>query len=147
MAETVYNRAKAQIANGAIDLDTDTLKLMLVTSSYVVNPDHDFITASGAGAAELSGTGYTGGFGGAGRKTLTTPAVSEDDANDRAVLDGDDFTWTGINAGTAAGAILIKENTNDADSELIAFFDTNFPVVTNGGDLTVSTPNGLLRFL
>ncbi len=152
MASLVYNRAKKEIMDGTIDLLTDTLKIMLVTSSYVANADHDFVDEAGANDPidhELSGTGYTAGFGGSGRKTLSSKTATEDDANDRAEFDdGADITWTAIDAGTAAAAILYKHNTADTDSVLIAYIDTGgFPVVTNGGDLTIQwNAEGILQF-
>ena len=150
MANFLYNRAARRIFDGNLNLATSTLKLMLVDSGYTANRDHDFV-GSGAGTPggeELSGTGYAAGFGGAGRRTIANKAFSEDDVNDRAEMDCDDVTWTVINAGTAAAAILIKEGTSDADSELIAFFDSGFPVTTNGGDLTLQVnAEGLLHLL
>lgn len=150
MANFVYNRAAYNIARGNLNLSSATLKMMLVTSAYTPNRDHDFIDMGGASDpadAELSGTGYAAGFGGAGRKTVANKAFSEDDANDRGEMDCDDITWPGINAGIAAAAILIRENTTDADSDLIAYFDSGFPKTTNGGDLTlVVNAEGLLHF-
>jgi hypothetical protein len=150
MANFFYNRAARKIADGTIALSTDTLKVMLVTSVYTPNRDHDFVDAGGASDpidAELSGTGYVGGLGGAGRKTLTTKTFSEDDANDRGEMDCDDITWTAINAGTAAAAIVIREGGSDAASELIAYIDSGFPKTTNGGDLTLQiNAEGLFWF-
>lgn len=152
MASLVYNRAKKEILDGTIDLLTDTLKIMLVTSAYVVDADDTFVDMSGANDPideELSGTGYAAGFAGAGRKTLSGKGVSQDDANDRAEFDDTaDITWTGISAGTAAAAILYKHNTADTDSVLIAYIDTGgFPIVTNGGDLTIQwNAEGILQF-
>jgi hypothetical protein len=145
MANSWYTRGLGAIMNGSLNLDTDTLKVVLVDSGYTFDKDHDFIS-SGAGTVggeELSGTGYTAGFGGAGRKTIANTTVSFDDTNNRAELDGDNVVWTAINAGTAKAAIIVKEVTSDADSILIAYIDTvssgpTFPVATNGGDLTIA---------
>lgn len=150
MANAFYNRAARKIADGTISLSADTLKIMLVTSAYVFNRDHDFVDAGGASDpidAELSGAGYVGGLGGAGRKTLAGKAFSEDDANDRGELDVNDVTWVAINAGTPAAAIVIKEGGSDAASELIAYIDSGFPIVTNGGDLVLNVnAEGLFWF-
>lgn len=153
MANAFYNRAARRILDGNLNLSSSTLKVMLVDSGYTFNRDHDFV-GSGAGnpgGEELTGTGYVAGFGGAGRKTIANKVFSEDDANDRGEMDCDDITWSAINAGTAAAAIVIKEGTTDADSELIAFIDTAspaFPVVTNGGDITLQVNvEGLLQLL
>lgn len=150
MASLVYNRAKKEILDGTIDLLTDTLKIMLVTSSYVADPDNDFVEegVDDANEHELSGTGYVAGFAGSGRKTLSGKAVTEDDANDRAEFDDSgDITWSGINAGTAAAAILYKHLTADTASVLIAYIDSGgFPIVTNGGDLTIQwNAEGILQ--
>lgn len=144
MANFVYNAAATRVLNGALNLSTATLKMMLVTSSYTANRDDEFVSA--ASAAEISATNYTGGFGGAGRKTLTGQTVTKDNTNDRAELDVNDVTWTalgGASNATIAAILVIKENTNDADSWLVAYYDTvtgtpSLPFTTNGGDLTLN---------
>lgn len=149
MASGWFNRAKKEIFDGTIDLVADTIKVMLVTSGYTFNPDDDFIGSGGGtpGGSELSGTGYTAGFGGAGRKTLGTKSITEDDANNRAEFTAGNLTWTAINAGTAAACILVKEGTTDADSKLIAYIDTGgFPKTTNGGDFSITwNAEGILQ--
>jgi hypothetical protein len=136
VANVFFNRAKKEILDGTIDLVANTLKLLLVNSGYTPNADDDFVsTASGS---ELSGTGYASGFGGAGRKTLASIAITEDDTNDRGKFTAANVTWTAIDAGTAARAILYKHLTSDAASVMIAAYDGGFPKTTNGGDLTVS---------
>jgi hypothetical protein len=154
VANFVYNRAATRIGSDALQLSTSTLKVILVTASYVANRDHDFVDMGGANDPidhELNGvTNYTRGFGGAGRKTVANKVFTEDDANDRGELDVDDVVWTALGAGgqgDVAAAILIKENTNDADSELISYYDSGFPKTLNGGDLTVQVnAEGLLQF-
>lgn len=97
-------------------------------------------------ANELSGTGYTGGFGGSGRKTLGSKAFNTDLTNDFVGWTAAALTWTAINAGSPKYLILIKEITNDAGSKLIAYLDLG-TVSTNGGDLTLTpdTVNKLLK--
>lgn len=129
-----YNKGKTLILDGSLSLLSDTIKVMLVTSSYSFNADDHF--ANTPAANELSGTGYAGGFAGSGRKTLASKAVTENDTSDRAEFDAADVTWTAISAGTAAAVILLKEITNDAASPIIAYIAFT-AVVTNGGDLTL----------
>ncbi len=121
---------------------------MLVGSTYTADADHDYVNPS-TYLQELSGTGYTGGYEGSGRKSLASKTIVEDDANDRAEFNAAPVTWSSINAGTAQAAVMIRERaaTGDTMSELIAYIDSGgFPVVTNGGDLTF-TPNaeGILQ--
>lgn len=151
MASFMYNKAVQEILTGAIDLDSNTLKIMLVNSTYTPNRDDDVVDAGGGSDAldaEISVSGYSGGWGGTGRKTVTLTA-SEQDANDRAVCVIGDLTWTALASGvTIVGAILIKEGgANDTTSRLIAYFDiTDTP--TNGGDFTLDFDgtNGNIRF-
>src|SRR3954471_10153809 len=120
MASGAYSAGILAILNGAIDLDTTTLKVMLVNNSYTYDPDHPFVS-SGAGAANLAtneivATNYTGGFAGAGRKTATV-TLAEQTANNRVVVKIADLTWTALGGATndtVAAAVLIREITNDA---------------------------------
>ena len=150
MAVITYNQGRTDLLDGTIDLLTNTLKIMLVTSSYIADKDDQFVEegVDDANEHELTGTGYAPGFAGAGRKTLSAKAVTKDDANDRAEFDDTaDITWTGIDAGTAAAAILYFHNTADTDSVLIMYNDSGgFPIVTNGGDLTIQwNAEGILQ--
>jgi len=142
VAEFCYNTGSKELWDATIALLSNTIKVMLCTSVYTANRDDDVVDAGGASDpldAELSGTGYTGGWGGAGRKTLASKTITVDKANDRSAFDAADVVWTAINAGTAAQLLCIKEGgANDTTSRLISHHDTNFPVTTNGGDLTVA---------
>ena len=147
MADFLYGRAALKMILGSgvtptIDLLTDTIKVGLSTSTHVENKDDTFLDDVGADDfidGELSGTGYTAGFGGAGRKSIGSKTLAYDAANDRVEFDGADQTWTAISAGTAAQATLMREVTNDAGSPPIANVDSGgFPVVTNGGDVTIA---------
>jgi len=144
----VFNLFKKLQADGSLDLLTDTIKVMLVGSTFTANADMDYVNPS-AYQTELGGTGYAGGYGGSGRKTLASKVVVEDDTNDRAEFSAAPVTWTAINAGTAAACVIIRERalTGDTMSELIAYIDSGgFPVVTNGGDLTISwSSEGILQ--
>lgn len=147
MADLVFNGLKRGLADGTIDLTNDTLKLLLVTSVYTPNADDDFLDAGGASDitdAELNVTGYTRGFGGAGRKTLASKTFTTNDTNDRAEFDAADITWTALGTGqTIAAAVLVKEITNDAASVPLIYFDIS-DIPTNGSDVVISSPTGLL---
>jgi hypothetical protein len=137
MASIVHNRGKREALKGAIAWESDTLKVLLVTSSYTPDPDHNFV--SSANAAELSGTGYVSGFAGSGRKALANKLVTQDDTNNLAIATADATEWAGINAGAAAWAIIYKPGTSDADSVIIATIDIP-DVTTNGTAISVSWP-------
>lgn len=145
MANGVYNRGFFVAGNR--DLDAFTLRLMLVSTGYVFNPDHNFVgsnTSSGAlgepSVFEISVSGYS-------RQTLASAATFEDDTNDFAGLDANDVTFSALVAGqTVGGAVLYLytssgsstglATTGDSGQDLIAFYDvTDTP--TNGGDISI----------
>lgn len=140
MASFVYNTAAKEMWDGTIDLLVDTIKVMLVTSSYVANRDDLVVDAGGANDPadhEINVSGYSPGFASASRKTLAGKAIVTDLANDRAEFSATNLTWTALGAGTTiAAAILIKETgANDTTTRLIAYLDT-VDTLTNGGDIT-----------
>jgi hypothetical protein len=137
MASLMSNKLRTLLLNHGIDLLSDTIKVMLVNNTYTPDKDHSFVDSiTGGSSKELTGTGYTGGFSGSGRKTLASKTVTQDDTNDKGVFDAADVTWTGINAGTVGFIVVIKEITNDAASPILAVIDVTPDVVTNGGDYT-----------
>src|SRR3990172_9798843 len=126
MASFIYNTGAKELLD-EIDFNTDVLKIMLVTASYGATRDDDVVDAGGANDPvdhEISVTGYTGGWGGSGRKTATL-THEVDKPNDRAEIDIADLTWTALGTGaTLAAAILITEGGAHATtSRLIAYFD------------------------
>lgn len=141
MASFVYNTAAKEMWDGTVDLLNDTIKVMLVDSTYSPDRDDDVVDAGGgsdAADAEISVSGYTGGYGGAGRKTLGTKAITTDKTNDRAEFDAANSSWTALGSGaTIVGAIVIKEGPSaDTASRLIAYLDFT-DTATNGGDFTL----------
>lgn len=140
MADIVYNVAKTRIATGATDLDTSTLKMLLLktTAAGAFNPDLVSVTALKAvgGVAEADFTGYV-------RKTLTSVTAAQDDTNDRANVDAANITWDpagGATNNTPVAAVIYHDvDGTDANSKLVAYYDTNFGVIaTNGSPYTVN---------
>ena len=74
MASLLYPAGLKYLTDGTTVFLSDTIKLMLVNASYVYNAAHAHV--SDVVANELSGTGYTGGFGGSGRKTLASKTIN-----------------------------------------------------------------------
>lgn len=143
MASLVYNAFKAGCMDytTGVDLDTDTVKMILCMTNTTAqtDPDKDFI-GDLTTLDEFDGSGYTSGFGNAGRKTLAGAVVTSDDANNEGKFDGDDVTWTSLGAGTRSidGVLLVEEITNDAASKIICYVEFTTPIVANGGDVTIS---------
>jgi hypothetical protein len=140
VADTVYNRGKYLLTTSAfttIDLRALLIKTAdngaLPSSAWDVDLNDVAALLNVTNIDELTGTGYV-------RKTLASLTATEDDTGNQVVLDAADVTWTGIDAGTARAIVIYKYNASDASAELISIHDTNFPKVTNGGDLTVQWP-------
>lgn len=153
MANFAYNTGIKEVADGTVDLISDTIKAMLCTSSYVADRDDDVVDAAGANDPvdhEINATNYTAGWGGAGRKTLGSKAWAVDKPNDRGEFDCADITWTALGNGTndtISQMLIIKEGgADDTTSRLILRVDNPFPHTTNGGDLTLQVnAEGLLQ--
>lgn len=142
MATNWYNRGLYELSQGQ-RWDTAALKVMLLEAGYTFNKDHDFV--SDVVASEAAGTGYTGGFGGSGRKALSTPTVTLDDSNDLIKFDCDDLTWSALDLGTLDKFVIFRELTNDASSPLWCCGDPA-DLVTNGGNVTlVFNASGVLK--
>ena len=133
MANVVYNSAKADLMDGTLDLDTDTIKVVLVTSTYT--PDIDTHTQYSHITNQVTGDGYT-----AGGATLADKTVSIDTVNNRGVFDATNTTWS-TSTITARGAILYKyvdDGGNPAaTSPLICYFDFTTDKESSSGDFTI----------
>jgi hypothetical protein len=137
MADIVYNKGKYTIARGLFADGSTTFSCLIIAGASVPggasSVDLDFVSELLAvgGVTEMAGTGYV-------RKSLGSLTRTEDDTNDRVALDAANVTWTAIDAGTARALVTYKDGGADSSRELLSFHDTNFPKVTNGGDLTVT---------
>ena len=130
MASLIYNSAVDDMARGAIDFDTDTFKVLLVTSSYTPNKDthdrRDDVTN------EVTGTGYTAGG------VTSACTVTKDTANDKVTLQFASVSWASSTI-TARGAVIYKSRggASSAD-ELVAYNDFGADVSTTAGTFTVA---------
>lgn len=144
MSSILTNKGLYMILSGDVDLRDDTIKVMLISSAYVT-PLATVNFVSDISANELTGTGYVAGFGGSGRRALASKTLTEDDTNGVAVFDAADLTWTGITAGTAKHAAIIKEVTSDADSPVLGFISFTAQVTAGGSLLIAWSSNGIFR--
>jgi hypothetical protein len=127
MANSLYDKGRQKFLEGSIAYLSDTIKLLLATSSYTRNlttdefvtdvPGGDIVVRSGAFASKTSTAG---------------------------VADAADVTMTAVTGSAASQIVLYKDTGSDATSPLIANIDTatNLPVTPNGGDITVQWDNG-----
>jgi hypothetical protein len=131
MASLIYNSAVDDMAKGAIDFDTDTFKVMLVTSSYTPNKDthdkRDDVTN------EVSGTNYTAGG------VTTACTVTKDTANDRVTLSFAAVNWASSTI-TARAAVIYKSRGGAASSdELVCYVDFGADVSSSAATFSLGS--------
>lgn len=133
MASFVYNSFWEDLAKGAIDLDTDTIKVLLTTSSYTEDKDTHLKRSSVTN--EVSGTGYTAG----GATAAIT--ITKNTTNDTTTISFDTVTWP-TSTITARKAVYYKSRggASSAD-ELIAINDFGTDVSSTGGTFTLNASN------
>lgn len=140
MSSVPYDSFPFDQATGAINLATDTIKVMLVTSAYT--PNIKTHTRRSDITGEVSGAGYT-----AGGSILAGQTVIKDTVNDRTVFDGNDSVWPGSTI-TARAAVLYKSRGGSAAAdELIAYADFGADVVSVSAPFSVFwSADGILYF-
>jgi hypothetical protein len=129
MADLIYNSALEDEAKGAIDYDTDTFKILLVTSSYT--PNKDTHTRRSDVTNEVTGTGYTAG----GATCACT--VAKDTANDRVTLTFAATSWA-TSTITARGGVIYKSTGTASADPLVGYIDFGADVVTTATTFSVS---------
>lgn len=136
---TIYDSFLEYMADGTCDLDGDTFKVALVTSSYTPAQDtHD--TWSDVSANEVAnGNGYT-----TGGVTVTQTWV---ESAGTVTFDSDDPSWTASGGSITARYAVIYDDTPTSPADpLVAYLlldDTPADVTaTSGADLTIVLPSG-----
>jgi hypothetical protein len=102
--------------NKEIDWDSDTIKVMLCTSSYTPNQDTHIYKSSVTN--EVTGTGYT-----AGGKALTNKTITYTDATNVIKLDADDVAWVDSTISARYAVIYDDAPATDATKPIIGVVD------------------------
>ena len=108
-----YDSFLRDIANGSIDLDTDTIKCMILKNTYT--PDaatHDKV--DDVESHEISSSGYT-----TGGETLSGITLTTDNATHKTKFDASDISLSGVTFTNARYAVLYKSSGGD----LIGYVD------------------------
>ena len=131
MADVIYNSFKRDIMNGSIDLDTDTINVMLVTATYT--PDQDAHTKRSDITNEVVGTGYV-----AGGAPLAGKTVTADNTDNEGVFDATDLSWATATI-TARAAVLYKARggASSAD-ELLCYVDFGSNITSTAGTFLIT---------
>jgi hypothetical protein len=125
---TLSNHYKFQLLSGNIDFDADTLKIILMNTTFAFDKDAHATLADVTADQLATGNGYT-----QNDKTLANASVNEDDVNDKGKVTFDDVTWTasGGDIGPTGAAIIYDDTTAD---------DTVVGCIDFGTDYTI--PDG-----
>lgn len=127
----VYGLALKSLGNKEIDLDTDTLKVMLCTSSYT--PDQDTHQYKSSITNEVSGTGYT-----ATGATLASVVVAYNTGTNVYNLDAADTVWSGSTITARYAVIYDSSPATDATRPLLAYVDFGADVISSAGTFTIT---------
>jgi hypothetical protein len=130
MPSLIYNSFFEDLARGAIDLDTDTVWVMLTTSGYSENKDTHLKRSDVTN--EVSGTGYT-----AGGQSVTV-TVTKDTVNDRLDVSLGSASWASSTI-TARKAVYYKRRGGAATAdELVMVNDFGGDVSSTAATFTLN---------
>jgi hypothetical protein len=119
---------KAELFNKEHDLDTDTIKIALYTSSATLSAATTAYTTTN----EISGTGYT-----AGGETLTGATIAT--SGTTAYVDFNDPEWTSASF-TTAGALIYNDTLSGNEAIAVLDFGGNFTVTSGTFRIVLPAP-------
>jgi hypothetical protein len=129
MSSGFYTKAKEALLNGGINLETDTIKVLLIDDgSYTPNYSTDQYLSDVPGGARI-GTAQT-----LSNKTFTG-----------GVFDADDVTFTAVTGASVESALYYKDTGSAATSPLLCIEALSSAVTPNGGDIGLAHDNGTNR--
>lgn len=122
MASLLYNCFMYDGPTGAVDIDTDTFKMILVTSAYTASKSH---SKRNQVTNEVTGTGYTAGG------KVVVPTIALNNTTNRAIITIPQTIWTASTI-TARGAVIYKSRGGAASAdELVCYIDFLQDIVTS----------------
>lgn len=123
----------------AIDYLSDTIRVMLCTSTYAPNQDTHETKADVTN--EVVGAGYV-----ARGTALAGKTITVDAANNRVTFDANDVTWAASTI-TARYAVVYKDTGVDATSPLIGYINFGADKSSAATDFTIEwSADGVFRF-
>lgn len=131
MSSFFYDEGLYQAVTGGVDFNTDTIKVMLVTSDYAPNKATHLHRSDVTD--EVAGAGYAAGG------SVAAVTMNKDTANNRVDASLAASTW-GAATITARGAVYYKSTGVAANDTLIAYIDFGADISSTVGnfDLTAS---------
>jgi len=142
MASLAPNSLFHDIVTGAVDMDTDTFKVMLLTSAYTPNKD-THAKRSDVEANEVAGTGYV-----AGGETVTVTVDAVDTVNDDVQTNLGGAAWAASTITARYAAYYKSRGGASSADELVYIVDfgsdqisSNGTFTLNGSQIVIANPN------
>lgn len=128
MANQLYTKAKEALLNGDIDLDTNTIKAILVDAA-----DYNPVLATDNALDDIP----------AGARVATSPALTGCSITD-GVFNASPVTLPAVSGDQFEYIVVYKEGVSEALSPLILLIDsaTGFPCTPSGTDIILSWDTG-----
>ena len=130
MANALYDTGRNAFLRGDLSWNSNTFKVVLLSSSYTPNlSTHQYLSSISVGARVATSSALTTLLPGAG------------------VADASDITFTSVSGSQVTQFVIYRDTGVEATSQLVALFDTaiNLPITPNGGDITLTWSNDTNR--
>ena len=130
MANALYDTGRNAFLRGDLSWNSNTFKVVLLSSSYTANlSTHQYLSSIPGGARVATSSALTTLLPGAG------------------VADASDITFTSVSGSQVTQFVIYRDTGVEATSQLVALFDTaiNLPITPNGGDITLTWSNDTNR--
>jgi len=133
-----FGQALLKALNKEIDFDTDTVKVMLCTSTYTPNQDtHDYKDDV---TNEVTGVGYS-----AGGATLASKTIAYDAGTNIIKLDAADTSWS-TSTITARYAVIYVDTGVASTSPLLGYVDFGGDESSSAGTFLIQwSADGILK--
>ena len=131
MASLIYDSFWHDLARGNVDLDTDSFKLMLMTSTYA--PSKSGHAKRSDLTNEVSGTGYT-----AGGAAVTVTLTAASGNSDIELFNLANVSWSSATITARYGAVYKSRGGASSADELCFLLDFGSDKTSTGGTFTVS---------
>ncbi len=129
MANFIYGKAKQSLLNGEFNISSDSLKVLLVTDSYVPSQNTDQFVSNISGSYIKERT-----------SSLTNVT------NILGVIDADDVTVAQYSGLAFKALVIYKDSGTDSTSRLLAYIDTAtgipFAGINSATNITINWSNG-----
>ena len=128
MANALYLKAKEKFLNGAINMVSDDIKVVLVdTADYIYSSAHEFLSSIPSAA----------------RVSTSSNLVNKSITN--GIFDADDVTFSAVSGDVSEALVIYKDSGDAATSPLIAYIDTatGLPITPNTGNIVVQWDSGV----